>query len=184
MKLLPESPVAFLDPLPKPPETLFIARTEGPFVNIVLAGTEDALVFVRRDVTLDDFSHDLFISWGIRTIYDEAPLGRYIEKFNAYFGGDTSPFEAVVQPFGVTPFTLDVHRFMTLIPYGTVLSYGEVAEGVGNPLASRAVGNACGKNRILIVIPCHRVIASNGIGGFGAGLHVKKRLLRLEGLTY
>ena len=184
MRSLPASPVEFLEPLSKPPDTLYIGRTHGPFTDIIIAGTGDALVFAARDVSLEDFSHDLHIRYGIRSIHDTAPLCEYIAAFEAYFAGSREPFASRVQPFGVTEFTLDVHRFLTRIPYGAVMSYGDVAEGVGRPLGCRAVGNACGKNRILIVIPCHRVVASNGIGGFGAGLDVKKRLLDFEGVAW
>jgi len=66
-------------------------------------------------------------------------------------------------------------------PYGETISYGELAKRVGNPKASRAVGSANGKNRIPIVIPCHRVIAGDGtLGGFGGGLPTKEKLLALE----
>jgi len=184
MKLLPESPVEFLDPLSRPPESLYVAGVEGPFVTIVLAGTERGLVFARRDMTLEDFSHDLYVEWGIRTIRNDAPLRRWIERYGAYFDGDRGPFGAVLQPFKASPFTIEVHRCLTRIPFGATLSYGDVAAAIGKPGSARAVGNACGKNRTLIVVPCHRVVASNGIGGFGAGLHVKKRLLEFEGIGH
>ena len=73
-------------------------------------------------------------------------------------------------------------RKLQEIPYGETISYGELAKRVGNPKASRAVGSANGKNRIPIVIPCHRVIAGDGgLGGFGGGLTTKEKLLALEG---
>ena len=72
-------------------------------------------------------------------------------------------------------------RKLQEIPYGETISYGELAKRVGNPKASRAVGSANGKNRIPIVIPCHRVIAGDGgLGGFGGGLTVKEKLLAIE----
>jgi methylated-DNA-[protein]-cysteine S-methyltransferase len=69
------------------------------------------------------------------------------------------------------------------IPYGRLTSYGKIAENIGKPKASRAVGNAVGANPISIIIPCHRVISSNGgIGGFGGGLDKKRALLTIEGI--
>ncbi len=178
--MLPESPVAFLDPISRLPERLYVTEVRGPVINALLASTGEALVFAGRDKSLDQFRHDLEIDWGIVTVHDRSALKRDIELFEAYFEGDRPPFETVVQPFRVTPFTLAVHKAIARIPFGTTISYGELAAEVDRPLASRAAGGACGKNRILIAIPCHRVVASNGIGGFGSGLPVKKRLLDFE----
>ncbi len=81
-----------------------------------------------------------------------------------------------------TPFQRRVWRELQRIPYGEVRSYGDIAQRLGQPGASRAVGSACGRNPIPLFIPCHRVIASGGgLGGFSCGLAVKRRLLRLEG---
>lgn len=80
-----------------------------------------------------------------------------------------------------TPFQLAVWRKLCEIPYGTTISYGELARHLGNPNASRAVGLANGANPIPIVIPCHRVIGSNGkLTGYGGGLPIKEKLLALE----
>jgi methylated-DNA-[protein]-cysteine S-methyltransferase len=84
---------------------------------------------------------------------------------------------------GAPPFHLRIWRAMHQIPFGQTLSYGDVAGEAGSPMAARAAGQACGANRILLFIPCHRVLASNGIGGFGCGLHWKKMLLGMEGVT-
>ncbi len=184
MKLLQESPVAFLAPLRKPPEKLYVAAAPTPFFTVMLAGTEDELMFARRQERLDDFRHDLWITWGIETTPDPAPLSPVRERLEAYFSGDNTSLEATIRPMMVTQYTLQVHRAMTRIPFGSTLSYGELAAATGRPLASRAVGNACGKNRVLLFIPCHRVVAGNGIGGFGAGLRFKRKLLRHEGVVY
>jgi len=78
------------------------------------------------------------------------------------------------------PFTQKVWKKLAGIRWGTAKTYLEIATALGNPKASRAVGNACGTNRLLLVIPCHRVIASAGMGGFRAGLEWKAKLLELE----
>ena len=82
---------------------------------------------------------------------------------------------------GAPDFHYRVWKAMHRIPFGEVVTYGELAIDAGSPLASRACGQACGRNRILLLIPCHRVVAASGLGGFGCGLHWKKALLKLEG---
>ncbi len=69
------------------------------------------------------------------------------------------------------------------IPFGQTRTYGEIAAGIGHPLAFRAVGTANGNNPWPIITPCHRVVASNGLGGYGGGLEIKRFLLELEGIT-
>ena len=81
-----------------------------------------------------------------------------------------------------TDFDRKVWRAMLRIPPGSVRTYGEIARAIGRPRSSRAVGNACGRNPVPVVIPCHRVVAAGGPGGFGLGLKMKRRLLELEGV--
>jgi methylated-DNA-[protein]-cysteine S-methyltransferase len=95
-----------------------------------------------------------------------------LKKFSVKFEIHASPFQKKV--------LLEVAR----IPFGKTRSYGEIAATVGNPRASRAVGTANARNNLPLVIPCHRVVASNGIGGYGGGLSVKRKLLRHEGIEF
>ncbi|MGH7888970.1 MAG: methylated-DNA--[protein]-cysteine S-methyltransferase, partial [Thermodesulfobacteriota bacterium] len=81
-----------------------------------------------------------------------------------------------------TPFQISVWGELLKIPYGTVTTYGEIAKRVGNPDGARAVGNAVGANPLPIIVPCHRVVASNGLGGYSGGMEIKKSLLRTEGI--
>ena len=81
---------------------------------------------------------------------------------------------------GCTEFQRRVYQRMCRIPAGRPMTYGELAFAVGHPRAARAVGGVCGSNPVPIRVPCHRVIAANGLGGFGAGLSWKKRLLEIE----
>lgn len=101
-----------------------------------------------------------------------------------YFKGEPVDFsETKLDTFGYTPFERDVLEATRRIPYGRTMSYKDIAEEIGRPHSFRAVGNALGKNRTAIVVPCHRVIPSEGgLGGFGAGIEWKKRLLKLEGI--
>ena len=111
---------------------------------------------------------------------DSAPLQDSIRQLRAYFAGELEAFDLPLAPQG-TPFQLKVWRLLCDIPYGETISYGELACRVGNPKASRAVGLANGSNPIPIVIPCHRVIGSNGkLTGYGGGLPIKEKLLALE----
>ena len=98
-----------------------------------------------------------------------------------YFSGNRREFELDLLPQG-TEFQKKVWKTLLSIPYGETRSYGWLANEIGNPAASRAVGAANGANPIPIIVPCHRVIGASGaLTGFGGGLPVKKFLLELEG---
>jgi methylated-DNA-[protein]-cysteine S-methyltransferase len=101
-------------------------------------------------------------------------------QLRAYFNGALKRFDLPLAPEGTT-FQRQVWDALTRIPYGAVVSYKSIAEAVGRPKAVRAVGGANAKNPIPIVVPCHRVIGSNGtLTGFGGGLETKSRLIELE----
>ena len=102
-----------------------------------------------------------------------------VEELTQYFSKKRNSFTFKIQ-IGGTDFQKSVFNNMKTIKYGKVLTYKELAEKIGKPKAYRAVGSACGANRIPIVIPCHRVVSSTGLGGFGGGLERKKFLLNLE----
>ena len=103
-----------------------------------------------------------------------------VSQLRSYFAGEREEFDLPLAPEG-TPFQQEVWRRLCEIPYGETISYGELARRIGNPQASRAVGLANGSNPIPIVIPCHRVIGSNGkLTGYGGGLPIKEKLLALE----
>jgi methylated-DNA-[protein]-cysteine S-methyltransferase len=111
---------------------------------------------------------------------DPRPLKEAIRQLRAYFAGKLESFDIPLAPEG-TPFQQTVWRRLCDIPYGETISYGELARRIGNPNASRAVGLANGSNPIPIIIPCHRVIGSNGkLTGYGGGLPIKEKLLALE----
>jgi methylated-DNA-[protein]-cysteine S-methyltransferase len=107
-------------------------------------------------------------------------VGDAARQLKEYFAGKRVDFDLPLAPEG-TSFQRAVWQRLREIPYGETISYGELAKRVGNPNASRAVGAANGSNPIPIVIPCHRVIGSNGkLTGFGGGLPTKEKLLALE----
>ncbi len=111
---------------------------------------------------------------------DKAPFVEVIRQLQAYFDGELREFDLPLAPKG-TEFQLRVWNTLRTIPYGETISYGQLAQKIGDPKAVRAVGLANGSNPIPIIIPCHRVIGSNGsLTGFGGGLSNKKKLLALE----
>ena len=103
-------------------------------------------------------------------------------QLDEYFAGERTEFDVPMELDG-TDFQKDVWTELSRIPYGTTISYGELARRVGRPKGPRAVGQANGRNPIPIIVPCHRVLASNGIGGYGGGLPMKRALLAVEGVT-
>lgn len=111
---------------------------------------------------------------------DDTPFGEAGEQLAAYFAGELKEFTLELRLHG-TPFQREVWRELTRIPYGETRTYGELADALGNPKASRAVGLANGRNPVGIVVPCHRVVGSDGnLTGYGGGLDRKRRLLDLE----
>jgi methylated-DNA-[protein]-cysteine S-methyltransferase len=103
-------------------------------------------------------------------------------QLEEYFAQERTEFDIPMELDG-TIFQKEVWTELSKIPYGTTISYGELARRVGRPKGPRAVGQANGKNPIPIIVPCHRVLASNGIGGYGGGLPLKRSLLAMEGVT-
>jgi methylated-DNA-[protein]-cysteine S-methyltransferase len=111
---------------------------------------------------------------------DRAFFSETIRQLRAYFEGELREFNLPLAPEG-TEFQMRVWQNLREIPYGETISYGQLATRLGNPKASRAVGLANGTNPIPIIIPCHRVIGSDGsLVGYGGGLENKKILLALE----
>jgi methylated-DNA-[protein]-cysteine S-methyltransferase len=119
-------------------------------------------------------------SFGLPGDAAEEPFATAAAQLSAYFAGELTEFDLPLSPTG-TDFQLRVWAGLRAIPYGQTVSYGELARRMGSPAASRAVGLANGRNPIAIVIPCHRVIGSDGsMTGYGGGLDRKQFLLALE----
>ncbi|MER5740813.1 MULTISPECIES: methylated-DNA--[protein]-cysteine S-methyltransferase [unclassified Streptomyces] len=111
---------------------------------------------------------------------DPRPFGEAVRQLDAYFAGELTEFDLPLRLEG-TPFQLRVWERLRLIPYGETRTYGELAEELGSPGASRAVGLANGRNPVSVIVPCHRVIGSGGgLTGYGGGLDRKRRLLAFE----
>jgi len=117
-------------------------------------------------------------------VEDESAFGELPDLFARYFAGQRVDFSGVrVDISGLGAFYRRALDALRRVPYGTTITYAELADMAGSPGAARAVGNAMARNPVPIVIPCHRVVAAGGrIGGFSAGLEWKRKLLRLEGV--
>ena len=148
--------------------------TEGLIGKLLVAGDEDGLRYIsflkgKKRITPEK-------GW----IEDRHFLREAVRQLDVYLKGRLKEFTVKLSPQG-TPFQLSVLRALQEVPYGETVSYGELARRIGKPKASRAVGAAIARNPLPIVIPCHRVIGSNGsLTGFGGGLAIKQALLDLE----
>ena len=115
---------------------------------------------------------------------DSVTIARLVDRLRRYFAGRRVSFAGVAIDLGwCTPFQLSVARALRAVPYGEVVTYGELAALAGHPNAQRAAGTFCAHNRVPLVLPCHRVVAADGIGSYGSlGTGFKRRLLSLEGV--
>ncbi len=104
------------------------------------------------------------------------------QELKAYLEGKKKTLELPLDMNGLTPFQANVLKEMKKIPYGEVRSYGELARAMKSK-AFQAIGSACGNNPFMIIYPCHRVVGTNGPGGFAHGPGMKKELLKLEGFN-
>ena len=119
--------------------------------------------------------------WGEEQPYDDPRLDDLKTKLQQYFDGQRVLFDEPLDLRGATAFQGRVWSAVRDIPYGETRSYGQIAQQVGSPGAARAVGQAMAANPVPIVVPCHRVIGSDGnLRGFGGGLDLKRRLLEME----
>lgn len=148
---------------------------ESPVGPLLIAGDEDGLKFII--FATEKRAADPAPNWEES---ESSLIREAVRQLKAYFSEELTSFDLPLAPSG-TPFQMAVWRELRQIPYGKVISYGELAKRLGKSRAVRAVGAANGANPIPIVIPCHRVIGSNGkLTGYGGGLHIKEALLALE----
>jgi len=118
---------------------------------------------------------------GLSPVKDAVAVKKVFHWLDRYFAGKHAAFPYPLDPRG-TDFEKSVWKAIAAIPRGEVRTYGAIAAAVGRPGAARAVGGACGRNPIPVIVPCHRVRAAGGEGGYTGGLHIKRALLRLEGV--
>lgn len=168
----------------KPPETLTLDRVTTPIGTALVVSDEAG---VLRAFNWTDYE-DRMLAW-IRKRYPKTALTEgpspLRSAFEAYFGGDLDALGAIPWEGAGTAFQRKVWATLCTIPAGETWSYAQLAERIGRPTAVRAVGLANGSNPVAVVVPCHRVIGSNGsLTGYGGGLPRKRWLLAHEGASF
>ena len=159
-------------------ETLRYSRMQSLAGALVIGVSERGLVLLEFD--RGDFPRSTPKS---EVVWEEssAATSAYVRELEEYFAGERREFTFPIDMRG-TPFQLQCWRALLEIPYGETCTYADIARAVGRPKGFRAVGLANNRNPIAIVVPCHRVIASDGtLCGYGGGLDIKRKLLELEG---
>ena len=172
----------------KTPEVLHAMRFASTIGPLFLAASDKGLVALEFDArlpgqrTIRPNPRDLRAESNKITFAESsASLSRYTNELEQYFGGQRREFSFPLDLRG-TDFQLACWHALLAIPYGETRSYADIARAVGRPQGFRAVGMANNRNPIAIVVPCHRVIASDGsLCGYGGGLDIKRKLLELEG---
>lgn len=155
---------------------------DSPLGTLLLAATEQGLVrvaFSRED--FDTVLDSLAAKIGMRILERHAPLDAAARQLEEYFGHRRDAFTLELDHRLSSGYRLEVQRALPSIPYGHTMSYKELAAATGRPAAVRAVGTACATNPLPLVVPCHRVLRSDGtLGGYLGGADAKKALLNLE----
>ena len=156
--------------------TLWFVRMRSPVGPLLLAASENGLrcLYFDRGSLLPACPNEVWIR-------SRAALRPYTQQLRAYFRGELRDFICKLDLHG-TAFQKECWEALRAIPYGTTCSYADIARKVGRPRAFRAVGQANHTNPVAIIVPCHRVVGAGGsLTGYGGGLGVKEKLLRLEG---
>jgi methylated-DNA-[protein]-cysteine S-methyltransferase len=158
------------------PFRIWYAIMDSPFGPVCVAGTQTGLI--RVDFQAGNRPVQLAATWQA----DPGLLEAAIHQLQEYFQGQHQSFTLPLAPPG-TPFQQRVWQELQRIPFGTTLTYRELAQRLGMPRAARAVGHANGRNPLAIVVPCHRLIGSDGqLHGYASGIALKQRLLQHEGI--
>lgn len=156
---------------------------DSPLGVLLIATTDEGVCEIDfgRNRTIDEF-RDRMTERGFDLIHDQAAIQPVVEQLSEYFQGRRNTFDVPVDVSHLTPFARDVLQATAAVPSGGIATYSEIAKLIGNPGASRAVGNALGRNPIPIILPCHRVVpADHSIGKYTGGVDIKVKLLSLEG---
>jgi len=162
--------------------TVYTTRFDSPIGTLGVASTELGLAYVALPHASGRALEGHLAQWFATAprLEDLSPNQRAVEQILAFLEGETQVFELALDLRG-TPFQCEVWQALCEIPFGETRSYAEVAQRVKRPRALRAVGAANGANPVSLVVPCHRVVASDGtLGGYGGGRELKARLLAME----
>ncbi|MEJ2633682.1 MAG: methylated-DNA--[protein]-cysteine S-methyltransferase [Calditrichia bacterium] len=164
---------------------VYHSEIDSPLGRLSVFATEKGVVRLTwkeaaGDLLLENITKNSTLHWNS----GNEPTRLACRQLELYFNGYLREFDVPLDLEG-TAFQLRVWEQLCRIPFGTAISYQQLAEAVDNPQAMRAVGNANGRNPVPILVPCHRVIQKDGsIGGYSGGIHIKKWLLNHEGLQF
>jgi methylated-DNA-[protein]-cysteine S-methyltransferase len=155
---------------------------DTPLGTLFLAGTERGLCRIVYDAEPERELDFLARAFGLRVLRSSPPVDDARRQLDEYFEHKRTTFDLALDLRLHAEFNRRVLGELARVPYGEVVTYGELASRAARPRAARAVGTVMNRNPIPIVLPCHRVIGANGkLVGYGGGLHRKEALLRLEG---
>lgn len=176
-------------------DRVWFTRVDSPIGDLILAASRGGL---REIEFARDVSDESFMARARKSGADALPIDRLNQvdpevqqtlqrtaaELEEYFGGQRARFDVPLDWGGMPPFRRAVLEATASVPFGHVDTYAGIARRIGKPKATRAVGNALGRNPIPLIVPCHRVIRSDAsLGGYTGGLGIKERLLHLEGIN-
>ena len=160
-------------------ETFYLSQYKSPLGKYIVGSSASGVVCIKTESRLTSVA----AQWRKKGIEAREARGHndaIVAELDAFFAGELKRFSVPIDLRG-TEFQRQVWNLLLDIPYGETRSYGQIAGALGRPKASRAVGQAIGTNPISIIVPCHRVIGTNGgLVGYGGGLNRKRALLKLE----
>ena len=154
---------------------------ETPIGELLLAASDRGLAAISFETDEDRVERLARIA-GPRVLRSPRSVDGARRELEEYFDGRRRTFDVALDLRALPPFTVSVLDELARVPYGETTTYGQLAQRVGHPGAARAVGTVMNRNRIPIVLPCHRVVGATGeLTGYAGGLDVKRSLLELEG---
>jgi methylated-DNA-[protein]-cysteine S-methyltransferase len=161
---------------------LYYAVLDSKIGRILVTRTDKGLNnLLFHQPTWGKFFEELKKKKNIELVRDENKFSKLKKELNQYLSGKKVGFTEKLDLSSGTLFQQKVWKKMLEVPFGKTISYKKLAAMVGSPKKARAVGNACATNPVSIIVPCHRIIKSDGgLGGYGGGIELKKRLLKLE----
>jgi methylated-DNA-[protein]-cysteine S-methyltransferase len=155
---------------------------DTPIGPLFVAASKEGLAAISFEARPEEHLEKLAEVAGPRVLHSARSVDGVRRELDQYFQGRRRAFDLPLDLRGLPSFTLSVLHELANVPYGETTTYGALAAKVGHPRAARAVGTVMNRNRIPIVLPCHRVVGANGsLVGYGGGLDRKVKLLELEG---
>jgi methylated-DNA-[protein]-cysteine S-methyltransferase len=155
---------------------------DSPVGSLLVAATERGLCRISYDADPEQELERLARAFGVRVLRSPKPIDTARRELDEYFEGNRRRFDLPLDVALLATFNRRVLEELARVPYGEVVTYGELAARAARPRAARAVGTVMNRNPLPIVLPCHRVIGANGkLVGYAGGLARKEQLLRLEG---